>query len=526
MTNNSVHSIAEPIVEGNVVYQEISPIVGEGKNTSISQYPWDFSFDEKNNTYTSSWNNGKHAGTFTKGNYLYDNVTDALSKWQSGNANIPYFAVNTSQGIKYYKILSQRPAAQTTDGSTKAEKQIINASTPIQRKTALSKRNTTKQYTPITGEVANYLSYVSGGVPYFILPEGYTDNDFQEALQRVFKSNPDLQEMKMGTYQDTSPTQEQTQEQTQEHDSNTVPVRNKKPSAPKKQVHQSEKVEANSTRPVNYLDKSYYLYAYPHNNVHIYSIHPDIYEKVLEDLKSQQPSGKKVSRTSEYYLTTTPLSKVPIGGQVNDSIYHFINNRGLDDYVTIPAVENPNLVSSGDLIISNAADSNGNIQYSGAPILMDKDIKNGKIQAYTIDGPTGQLLYSPGVGINSRQPMTYVKDLIQNSKKVPREMFQSLAESWGYTAEQLADRFYKKTKSYYTNQPEYSFFLYKDVPQENIITDYKKPYEQQTGTEKQISDVKRVVSSFQEQARKGVNKVKSWLGFREGGTINYLNYFK
>ena len=450
-----IKAISDPITEGDTTYQEISPIVGEGRNTSISTYPWDFSFNEDDNTYTSSWNSGKHAGTFTQGNYLYNSVTDALSKWKNGNAGIPYFAVNTSSGIKYYKILSQRPVTQTTDEPTEAEKQITNTSTPAQRKAAPSKRSVTKQYTPITGEAANYLDHISGGVPYFTLPWGYTNDDFQTALQAVIQAYPEMKNKKQEVYEDTSTASQEPSKKPQKNITTTT-------------EQEFRKVDG---IPIE-AGQKFQLYAYPHESVHFYGIHPDVYEKVLKQLRTQAHSSSNNTGLKQYVITPKPLQKVPIGGQVNDSIHHYINANMEDTPYRLPYVVNENIISPGDM-------------YAFAPEAVDpSEVQNGKVNA---------------------RFSTYVGEfpLATSDGKTVLVSPDSIAGFW-------------EASQYYNGYNSKNFNVRTPSTQEILKTIQKNNPVQQSGASNSTSS----------RVRSAVSKVKSWFGFKQGGTINYLNYFK
>lgn len=146
MSEYTIRAISEPITENKITYQEVSPITG-GYTTT---YPLDFSFDTNKNTYTYTWNNGTHAGTFTRGNYLYDDVTDALSRWQSGNATIPYFAVNTPKGVKYYKIINGSQTRQVE--GTPTDTPVTARQRAAVEKSGSKDTPVSKSYTPITGE--------------------------------------------------------------------------------------------------------------------------------------------------------------------------------------------------------------------------------------------------------------------------------------------------------------------------------------------------------------------------------------
>lgn len=396
-----------------------------------------------------------------------------------------YTTVFDSSANTFYQVPIYSGFDAVAQEIEEAEPAPTQEATPVQSTAAgvRAKSKNAKKRLPISSMPANAQQYVDhvdeNGNVFFRLPEGITNEQFQEALQRVRPQTTST------PLYETTPAQNSN---SQNSNSSGEATKSGNPN-----------VRKTEGTPVQ-TGARYNLYAYPQRQVDVYSIHPDVYAQVLEQLNTQNGGGGQNNR---YLISTTPLS-VP-NGMANDSTYHYIGKDLYDHTIDIPADQNP-------------AYFNGrNTVYVGTDVKLNEgDVQNNRV----IGKVTDQNYISSGnqrghrfVALPNDGTQTSKRVVVESDRRIPSNYSSSdFRDDGSLTAAQNA--------AYYNNLDRRWVSGY----QNGVIIDNSTANEL-------INSIpaENALPAEEEQRgrRNAFQRIGDFFGFhKEGGELNYFNYLK
>ena len=278
-------------------------------------------------------------------------------------------------------------------------------------------------------------------------------------------------------------------------------------------------------------DEAAFMYRYPRKQVDVYNIQsPEAYDKIMAELKKIKGEGVDLAK-GEYVFSTKEL---PIT-TANDSAFHTIwePKEGLSGYSKNNIIDNKYVHSTTDKnfttsialgevlpegettnLIYQPYDTNkewekryirkvpntNNLYEYRSPFTDHKvwrdKVTSGNYDKYYID-KYGEV-----------EPHVYKFETANGIITVPHVYYRIDAE--GDQHVKLSD--FTDTHSWSTQEPK---------PKTTFVPQSVRDSAQQT-----VDSTKQVVNTAKEKVKQGAKKFKSWLGFRNGGTINYLEFFK
>ena len=415
---------------------------------------------------------------------------------------VPEFAVEgayVDQPKTVIEPQSNQTAVQTQQvHNNEPPKPNIVAKQPVKKSIAPKSKLIVKQ--PVPQNLLPYIANVtSDGVAFFNIPEGYDYYQFLEAIEAVYQQNKELAQKPMVYYE-----QPQQQIQQQKQQQQAAQQSQKQYQAQRRQISQRQNIKNNTDNNAqadkeqgennNNPDLVTEVFAYPGRKVDVYNIHPEAYQKILEYLNQNYQKTETNNKPERYVLSLSGFEKVPIGGEVNDSTFHYIGKNGDDRMMPMPYYRNPNIISKNEIV------SRGNIQ-------QNINTDNGKLKMYSRSNDNS--LYYKGINTgllgHSFPWMTYNK-LNNNVNRIINDQYYPLKKN-GLTDQQIMD-YANKYTTVYTDYDDY-----------DVDKSIFHPIEKQQTT--QNNSTGNIVQKAKQKAKQAGKKVLSFLGFQNGGQLKY-----
>ena len=405
----------------------------------------------------------------------------------------------------------------------KTQKQPVQQQ-PAQKPVTPKSNTVAKQ--PVPQNLLPYIANVtSDGVALFNIPDGYTKGQFEEAINAVYQQNKWLAQKPMIYYE-----QPQQQIQQQQQQQQAVQQSQKQYQAQRQQIAQQSQAQKQQTaqQPQTQKQQNTYrqnikyinsnnkqtvevpventgepdlvteVFAYPSRQVDVYNIHPEAYQKVLEYLNNNFKKTKTNNKPDKYILSLSGFKNVPIGGEVNDSIFHYISKDGEHEQVYRFGFNNANIINKNESI-------------SSSPIFNDIITNNGKLKMYSYSNGN-DVYFKNSNGVLLEDPFKW------NEQESVMDLYTELDEDQisylrdhGFNEQQIKD-FINKNKN---------LIITKNY---NVDRSMFRLIKKQQPVQNNSSQQTKGTSNIVQKAKQAGKKVLSFLGFQNGGTLNYLNY--
>ena len=399
---------------------------------------------------------------------------------------------------------------------------------PAQKPVTQKSNTIVKQSVP-----QNLLPYIanvtSDGVVFFNIPDGYTQNQFEEAIQDVYGLNKDLSKKPMVYYE--KPKQ---QIQQQKYQQQAVQQSQKWYQLQRQYIQQlqdiwqsyKQKQKATKKQNVKYntdnnaqIDERYDkkpgeqdlvadVFAYPSRDIHVYSIHPEAYQKTLEYLNKNYYKTKIGNKPDKYVLSIYGFDKVPIGGEVNDSIFHYIGKDGKQTGKQRYHYDNANIINKNEFVQLNDISNDNKIV-----------TQNGKLKLYSNQN-NDDVYYKNNEGFLIQHPFDwYTYEKVGGNETIDSSRVFSHLKNYGLTQQQAID-FINKSNNRLTNRQDHNVIKYifypieKQQPTQNNLEQQVKSV---NNSEQQTKNTNNIV----QKAKQSAKKVLSFLGFQNGGQLKY-----
>ena len=359
---------------------------------------------------------------------------------------------------------------------------------------------------PVPQNLLPYIANVtSDGVVFFNIPDGYTRGQFEEAIDAVYKLNKDLSKKPMVYYE-----QPQQQIQQQQQQQQAVQQSQKQYQLQRQQVAQKLNMkykvnnQARTAKTNNYeIDNPELItevFAYPSRWVDVYNIHPDAYQKVLEYLNNNFKKTKTNNKPYGYILSLSGFKNVPIGGEANDTTYHYISKDGNDESVSRWTTDNANIINKNEPFSTNRIENNAVID-------------NGKVKMYSYlnadevfyRNSDGALIVHPFNWITRNKVTNYYTDSY-------KEKISDLRKK-GFTEQQAID-YINKINNIRSGTKNYNV-------DKSIFRPIEKQQTTQNKSTQQTSSSGNVVQKVKQTVKQTASKIRSFLGFQNGGQLKY-----
>lgn len=424
---------------------------------------------------------------------------------------VPEFAVEGVYVDQPKSVVEPIPdlATQSNQAVVEPQRQPVQQQ-PTQKPATPKSTPVVKQQVP-----QNLLPYIanvsSDGVAFFNVPEGYTNDQFEEAVKAVYRQNNGLTQKPMVYYEQPKQQiqqQKQQQQAAQQHQKQYQTQRQQ--TAQKQGIKyttngQTKTVEV-PVKKTNKYDLVTEAFAYPSRTVNVYNIHPEAYQKVLEYLNNNFNKTKTNNKPEKYVLSFSRLEKVPIGGEVNDTTFHYIDKNGKDLIASRTRFDNANIINENESIFDRG-------------IYGDVVTDNGKLKLY-LNSDNNEIYYKDINGF-------YVGDTLKlytMSKVGESPLGKSTVEipelrEMNLTKQQIAD-YINKHKNTLLEQEEH------DIDR-SIFRPVEKEQTTQNNSEQQVKSVNnsgqqtKNTNNLVQKAKQAGKKVLSFLGFQNGGQLKY-----
>lgn len=384
---------------------------------------------------------------------------------------------------------------QPVSKSTPPKSNVVANQTPP--KPATTESNTIVKQ-PVPQDLLPYIANVSSdGVAFFNIPDGYTAGQFEQAVEAVYGQNKDLSQKPMVYYEQP---QQQIQQQKQQQQAS------QQSQAQKQQATQGQNMKYNTSNntkvvkvPVKGVDEPDLVtevFAYPRRRVNTYNIHPEAYQKVLEYLNKNFNKTKPNNKPDWYVLSLYGFDKVPIGGEVYDSVFHYIGKEGKDAQEFRYYDNNPNVINENEPISHNV-------------VLNDIILDNGKLKMYSYSN-NDSIYYKTSNGVLTWQPLNWnTSNKVGDASYHKDSEFISNLRGHGLTEQQIAD-YINKGKNVFTNIKRY-----------NVDRSIFRPIEKEQQTQNNSGQQTKNTNNLVQKAKQAGKKVLSFLGFQNGGQLKY-----
>lgn len=363
---------------------------------------------------------------------------------------------------------------------------------------------------PVPQNLLPYIANVtSDGVVFFNVPDGYTSDQFEEAIKAVFQQNKELAQKPMIYYkQPQQQIQQYKQQQQAAQQSQRQYYTQRQKTAQKQDIKYTTNGQTKTVEvPVKKTDTDFVTeaFAYPSRTVDVYNIHPEAYQKVLEYLNNNFDKTKTSNKPEKYVLSFSGLEKVPIGGEVNDSVFHYIDKNGKDLIASRPRFDNANIINENESIFDRG-------------IYGDVVTDNGKLKLY----------------LNSNNNEIYYKDVNGYLVSNPFKLYTMSAvgeDPYGkYTIELPEFRELDLTKQQIADYINKNKNILLGLEEHDIDRSIFRPIKKQQPTQNNSSQQTKQNNSVQQtksnnnlvqKAKQAGKKVLSFLGFQNGGQLKY-----
>ena len=387
---------------------------------------------------------------------------------------------------------------------------------PAQVSTTTKPKHIVKQ--PVPQNLLPYIANVSSdGVAFFNIPDGYTNDQFEEAVKAVYRQNNGLAQKPMVYYEQPQQQVQQQKQQRQAAQQSQKQYQAKRQQiaqqsqAQKQQATQGQNIKYNTNNntrtvkvPVQGVDEPDLVtevFAYPNRTVDVYNIHSEAYQKVLEYLNNNFKKTKTNNKPERYVLSLSGFDKVPIGGEVNDSIFHYIGKDGEHESVNRWYFQNANIIKKNEPFL--------------LPVYNDVITDNGKLKMYSYSNgndvyfknSNGVLIYHPFKQNKQKSVFDFYTDLDKDQISYLREH--------GFNEQQIKD-FINKNKNIMITDD------YNNVDK-SIFRPVEKEQPTQSNLTQQTSNSGNVVQKVKQTVKQTASKIRSFLGFQNGGQLKYYN---
>ena len=383
---------------------------------------------------------------------------------------------------------------------------------------------------PVPQNLLPYIANVtSDGVVFFNIPDGYTQNQFEEAIQDVYGLNKDLSKKPMVYYEKPKQQiQQQKQQQQAVQQSQKWYQLQRQYIQQLQDIWQSykQKQKATKKQDVKYntdnnaqIDERYDkkpgeqdlvadVFAYPSRDIHVYSIHPEAYQKTLEYLNKNYYKTKIDNKPDKYVLSIYGFDKVPIGGEVNDSIFHYIGKDGKQTGKQRYHYDNANIINKNEFVQLNDISNDNKIV-----------TQNGKLKLYSNQN-NDDVYYKNNEGSLIQHPFDwYTYEKVGGNETVDSSRVFSHLKNYELTQQQAID-FINESDNRLTNRQDHNVIKY-------IFYPIEKQQSTQNNLEQQVKSVNnsgqqtKNTNNLVQKAKQAGKKVLSFLGFQNGGQLKY-----
>lgn len=418
---------------------------------------------------------------------------------------IPDLASQSNQQavIQPQQTSSQVPPKPNTVTKQPAQKPVTTKSNPIVKQ-------------PVPQNLLPYIANVtSDGVVFFNVPDGYTPGQFEQAVKAVYGQNKGLAQKPMAYYQQPQQQiqQQQQQQQTaQQHQKQYLIQRQQIAQQSQKQRQQSDygqnvkyntnnaQADKKQTENTDNPDLVTDVFAYPYRRIDVYNIHPEAYQKVLEYLKNNFDKDNNNNELDGYVLSLSGFEKVPIGGEVNDSTFHYIGKNGKREYTQRRYYENANIINKNEIFSKSLVPKN---------VIPD----NGKLKMYSYLN-NDNVVYKNSDGTLISHPFIWRIGEKVNDYQYDQddEVIIDLREK-GLTEQQIKD-YINKNLNYLDDTQKYNV-------DKSIFRPIEKKQQTQNNSSQQTSNSGNVVQKVKQTVKQTASKIRSFLGFQNGGQLKY-----
>ena len=278
-------------------------------------------------------------------------------------------------------------------------------------------------------------------------------------------------------------------------------------------------------------DETAFLYRYPRKAVDVYNIQsPEAYDKIMAELKKIKGEGVDLAK-GEYVFSTKEL---PIT-TANDSVFHTIwePKEGLSGYSKNNIIDNK--------YVHSTTDKNFTTSVALGEVLPEGETTNLIYQPYDTNKEWEKRYIRKVPNTNNlyeyRSPFTDHK--VWRDKVTSGNYDKYYIDKYG----EVEPHVYKfETANGIITVPHVYYRIDAEGDQHVKLSDFTDTHSWSTqeskpkttfvpqsvkdSTQQAVDSTKQVVNTAKEKVKQGVSKVRSWLGFRNGGTINYLEFFK
>lgn len=418
---------------------------------------------------------------------------------------VPEFAVEGVYVDKPKPVVEPIPDLASQENQQATQSQQVSPPKPVTSKS----NSVVKQ--PVPQNLLPYIANVSSdGVAFFNIPDGYTNDQFEEAVKAVFQQNKELAQKPMVYYkQPQQQIQQQKQQQQAAQQSQRQYYTQRQQTAQKQDIKYTTNGQTKTVEvPVKKTDTDLVTeaFAYPSRTVDVYNIHPEAYQKVLEYLNNNFDKTKTSNKPEKYVLSFSGLEKVPIGGEVNDSVFHYIDKNGKDLIASRVRFDNANIIKENESIFDRG-------------IYGDVVTDNGKLKLY-LNSDNNEIYYKDVNGYLVSDPfklytMSAVGEDLYGKYTVELPEFGEL----DLTKQQIAD-YINKYKNILLGLEEHDIdrSLFRPVEKEQPIQNNST---QQPAQNNVIQKAKNIASNAAEKGKQAAKKVLSIFGFQNGGQLKY-----
>lgn len=434
---------------------------------------------------------------------------------------VPEFAVEGVYIDQPKTVVEPIPDLAPQSSQIAAQTQQVHNNVPPKPNTvakqSVQKPVTTKSNSivkqPVPQNLLPYIANVtSDGVVFFNIPDGYTNDQFEEAVKAVYGQNRELAQKPMVYYEQPKQQIQQQKQQQQAAQQSQKQYQKQRQQiaqqsqAQKKQVAQEQNMKYNTSNntqtvkvPVENTGKPDLVtevFAYPNRTVDVYNIHPEAYQKVLEYLNNNFKKTKTNNKPDMYILSLSGFNNVPIGGEVNDSIFHYIGKDGEHEQVNRWHFQNANII-------------NKNEPFSFHTVYRDVVTDNGKLKMYSYSNGN-DVYFKNSKGVLLRHPFEWdkQKSVFDYYTDLDKDQISYLREH-GFNEQQIKD-FINKNKNNMTTD-HYN----------NVDRSIFRPIEKQQTTQNNSVQHTKNTNNLVQKAKQAGKKVLSFLGFQNGGQLKY-----
>ena len=391
-------------------------------------------------------------------------------------------------------IIQPQPVSKPMSTKSNVVANQIPSKPVTQKSTSIVKQ-------PVPQNLLPYIANVSSdGVAFFNIPDGYTNDQFEEAVKAVYGLNKDLVKKPMVYY-------EQPQQQIQQQKQQQQAIQQSQKQYQKHRQQALKYITDNNTQtvkvPVEKIgepDLVTEVFAYPSRDVDVYNIHPEAYQKVLEYLNKNFDKTKTNNKPEHYVLSFSGFEKVPIGGEVNDSAFHYIGKDGQHNVVYRLYSGNANII-------------NKNEPFSSYNFVHDMATNDGKSKLYSYSN-SDKIYYKDSYGNLLSYPFEWkVGNKIDNYLFGSEDEYISDLRGRGLTEQQIVDYANKYKNELYDKQKyDVDKSIFRPVEKEQTI---------QNNSTQQTSNSGNVVQKVKQTVKQTASKIRSFLGFQNGGQLKY-----